>query len=457
MNVGIYARVSTQEQAAEGYSIQEQEERLVKYCDALGWNIYNRYIDAGFSGASLDRPAMKRLISDVKDGKIKKVIVYKLDRLSRSQLDTLYLIEKVFIANGADFVSMTENFDTSTAFGKAMVGTLAVFAQLEREQIKERMSLGKEARVKSGYFIGAAQVPLGYDYVPEDKMLVPSDEAVQVRRVFELFTSGKTIAAIEKLFADEGLRHKYGTWNRTTIRNVLMNPVYIGKVKYKDKYYEGRHEKIVPLELFNSAQEQIARNRQLHASGRTSGRHTTICGGLLYCAQCGHKYAKAKKQKWSYYTCSARLKGKRDCRNKLWRTDKLDSLVLNEVKKLLVDTEWKPVKPLARRSPEAVKKQIARIDSQVEKLVELYSIDSAPLDSIERKMQELNGQRKRLEAELVGLTEQPRETEAEVRKKFKTFAEVLEAATFEQTRDIVTALIDKIYIDGDDVSIHWKY
>lgn len=148
MKVGLYVRVSTQEQADEGYSVQEQTERLKKYCEAMNWIVYKVYTDPGYSGGNIDRPGFQTMIDDVKAGKIDKVVVYKLDHLSRSQFDTLYLIEKVFLVNDTDFVSMTENFNTSSPLGRAMIGFLAVFAQLEKDKINERMSMGKEARAK---------------------------------------------------------------------------------------------------------------------------------------------------------------------------------------------------------------------------------------------------------------------------------------------------------------------
>ena len=162
--VGAYCRVSTVEQAEHGYSLDEQKTRMESYCTAMGWTIYRVYTDGGYSGGNTDRPALQMMIRDIQDGKIDRVLVWKLDRLSRSQLDTLYLIEKVFLASGVDFVSMQENFDTGTAFGRAMIGMLAVFAQLEREQIKERMMVGKVARAKNGYWQGGGIVPIGYDY-----------------------------------------------------------------------------------------------------------------------------------------------------------------------------------------------------------------------------------------------------------------------------------------------------
>ena len=130
----LYIRVSTQEQAQEGYSVGEQKERLIAYCKAQDWIIADIYVDGGYTGSNLKRPGIQQLITDT--DKFDLVLVYKLDRLSRSQRDTLYLIEEVFLPNNVDFISMQESFDTSSPFGKAMIGLLAVFAQLEREQIK---------------------------------------------------------------------------------------------------------------------------------------------------------------------------------------------------------------------------------------------------------------------------------------------------------------------------------
>ena len=127
----------------EGYSIQAQTERLQAYCKAKGWGVFHTYTDAGFSGSNMERPALSQLLEDVEAGRVDCVLVYKLDRLSRSQKDTLHMIEDIFLANGCDFVSMSENFDTSTPLGRAMIGILSVFAQLEREQIRERMAMGR--------------------------------------------------------------------------------------------------------------------------------------------------------------------------------------------------------------------------------------------------------------------------------------------------------------------------
>ena len=146
----LYIRVSTLEQAQEGYSIGAQKERLLAFCKAHEWLVADSYVDGGYSGSNLDRPGIQKLISEVDSFDL--VLVMKLDRLSRSQRDTLYLIEEVFLPAGVDFVSMSEAFDTSVPFGRAMIGILSVFAQLEREQIKERTFMGRIERAQGGAF-----------------------------------------------------------------------------------------------------------------------------------------------------------------------------------------------------------------------------------------------------------------------------------------------------------------
>ena len=220
--IAIYVRVSTAEQKMHGYSVSEQIDRLTNFSKALGYDKPQIYNDAGYSGATLDRPALSVLINDVKARKVEKVLVYKLDRLSRSQKDTLMLIEDIFLQNGCDFVSISENFDTSTPLGRAMIGILAVFAQLEREQIKERMSMGREARAKQGKYAGSWRLPIGYDYIHGE--LIPNEyEAALIRKMFEDYSGGKSSRAIAKDYNSKGLFHKYGKWNADVIGRLLQS------------------------------------------------------------------------------------------------------------------------------------------------------------------------------------------------------------------------------------------
>ena len=149
----LYLRVSTNDQV-EGYSIDMQKEKLLAYCKAHDWIVVAIVIDPGFSGSNLERPGIQKVIHEVECGNTDMVLVYKLDRLSRSQKDTLWLIEDCFLPNGVDFTSMQESLDTSTPFGRAMVGLLSVFNQLERESIKERTFGGRLERAKDGLWHG---------------------------------------------------------------------------------------------------------------------------------------------------------------------------------------------------------------------------------------------------------------------------------------------------------------
>ena len=226
----LYIRVSTLEQAQEGYSVGEQKERLIAYCKAQDWIIADIYVDGGYTGSNLKRPGIQKLITET--DKFDLVLVYKLDRLSRSQRDTLYLIDAVFRPNSVDFVSMQESFDTSSPFGKAMIGLLAVFAQLEREQIKERTWMGRVARAKTGLYHGGGNIPIGYDY-SDGKLTINPYEAEQVRKIFEWYLSGLSLKAVTDRLQDEGYTNKYSSYSSwSSVRNILENETYTGKMRF---------------------------------------------------------------------------------------------------------------------------------------------------------------------------------------------------------------------------------
>src|SRR5699024_2663317 len=195
-------------------------ERLTSYCEALGYMIDDFYVDGGYSGTNINRPGMARLINDVKNEDTDIVLVYKLDRLSRSQKDTLYLIEEVFLKNNVAFISMQESFDTSTAFGRAMVGILSVFAQLEVENMKERSKMGKLERAKEGLWGGGID-PFGYDYV--DGKLIKNANAEIVKKAYDLYLSGDGTPTIAR---------KLGNVGRSKVRAWLLAPVYAGKIAH---------------------------------------------------------------------------------------------------------------------------------------------------------------------------------------------------------------------------------
>ena len=285
LRVATYTRVSTLEQAEEGYSIQEQQDKLEKYCELKDWTITHRYSDPGFSGSNIKRPGIRELIAAAKQGDFDLVLVYKLDRLSRSQKDTLYLIEDVFQANQVDFVSLSENFDTSTPFGKAMIGILSVFAQLEREQIKERMTMGKIGRAKSGKAMGWSNVPFGYNLVG-DVYEIDEFQATIVKRIFSEYLSGDSPATIAKRLNDEGHLGKGTRWSWKTVRDILMNVVYTGYISFKGELYPGMHKPIIDMETYKNTQKQIE-IRRVSATNPRPFRAKYMLSGLLKCHYCG--------------------------------------------------------------------------------------------------------------------------------------------------------------------------
>lgn len=468
MLVAIYCRVSTQEQALHGHSIDEQIDRMRKYCDAMHWTVYKVYTDAGFSGASTDRPALQSLIRDVEKGNINKVLVYKLDRLSRAQKDTLMLIEDVFLANNTDFVSMNENFDTSTPFGRAMIGILAVFAQLEREQIKERMMMGKDARAKLGKFTGYS--PIGYTY-KDDELITNEFEKMQVIRVFSEYANGKSLNKIATELNNAGLTHKYGKWNGQTVHNVLTKKTYLGYISYNGKWYKGSHEAFIDEKVFEQVQKMInKRGMEYKLLNRRAGKNNSYLGGLIYCKHCESKYSKITRrrhgQTYYYYSCYSRsrraspLATSDHCRNKNWQMGKLDQIIFDEIKKLSLDPNFeKNSKTEDKDDSLLIREKIKEIESQIDKLMTLYTVKEIPLDLLQSKISSLNEQANKLKFELETMEEEKKEklNREDVLRIISTFGDVLDRGDIDEVHSVVSMLIDRIEIDNENITIKWAF
>lgn len=466
----IYIRVSTREQAEEGYSIGEQQERLIKYAEAMGWTIVRVFIDPGHSGSTMDRPALQEMISCIKDADL--VLVDKLDRLSRSLYDTLYMIRKVFGEHDVDFVSRAEAFDTSTSFGRAMVGILAVFAELERERIKERMADGRAGRAKEGKWHGS--VPIGYDYNPTTGYLDVNDyEAMQIQKAYELTAQRVPLSEIRRTLHDKGYRTKYGPWLTETLRKILTSRVVIGEVKHAGEWHQGLHDPIIDLELFDAVQVVMAERSVENDKYRPGRRYTSPLGGMIWCKHCGGKYhwrrySRTKEGKpHSYYVCYSRAKTDpkmvRDpnCRNTTYRDYRLEELVYNEIRQLKGDPAY--IGKL-RRSVDTSAQQItiqARLDKltgQISKLMDLYSLGAIPLDAIQAKVEPLAAEKRALESELRTLQATPDAVpEEHIHGLVDVFEQILATGDTAAIHDAVAELIDHIEIDGEKVLIHWNF
>ncbi|RGF97755.1 recombinase family protein [Firmicutes bacterium AM55-24TS] len=473
MKVGIYSRVSTQEQAREGYSIGEQVERLKNYCAAKGWILYKTYTDAGFSGANTDRPGMQQLISDVADGKIDMVLVYKLDRLSRSQKDTLYLIEDVFIKNNVNFASITENFDTSTPFGRAMIGILSVFAQLEREQFRERSIMGKDARAKEGLHHGGG-APTGYDYI-DGQLIINKEEAELIKEAYRLFLEDDMtmmgIAAKLSVFSE---KFKYDH----RIRKMLTNPLYAGWTHCRDELYKGQHEAIISQEVFDKVQTKLKIRAENNPHYRNAFNRTSLLAGILWCKKCGARYFKrvrryekgSKVYYYNKYQCYSRSSYKnmvrdKSCKNKIWTMDVLDKAVIDEIKALVANpAEVDNIIKLNQSNnnitekKEFYKKRIKEIEKQMNKLTDLYSIDGIDIDFVAKKITALNTDKKRIETEMNAINEhKPLISAEDAKKRLSGISNILDNGEFTEKVKVITSLINRIEVDDDDIYIYWNF
>lgn len=461
----LYIRVSTLEQAQEGYSVGEQKERLIAYCKAKDWIIADIYVDGGYTGSNINRPGIQKLIAET--DKFDLVLVYKLDRLSRSQRDTLYLIEEIFRPKNVDFISMQESFDTSTPFGKAMIGLLAVFAQLEREQIKERTWMGRVARAKTGLHHGGGNIPIGYDYC-DGKLVVNPYEAEQVRKIFEWYLSGSSLKAIAERLQSEGYTNKYSSYSSwSSIRNILGNETYTGLLHFGDIMVEDAHEAIITKEQYDAAQILRGKRQEQYGSNAFQSKHYLT--GLLFCGHCGGRYYLRNSGKYSYYACYSRTKQIKsmvkdpNCKNKNWKGPELEAKIDAKIRELLqspeMAAELSTSKPETVPSPknESVERRIRELDKQIGKLMELYQQDDIPAELLGERINKLYNERTALQSTI---TPEPESTAAPfdlVQELIADAAQVWDFADEAQKRRIMQSLVSRIILTEDDVEIEWAF
>lgn len=474
--VAIYVRVSTQEQANEGYSIGAQTERLEAYCKSRDWTIAKIYTDPGFSGAKVDRPALQSMISDIVDGVIDIVLVYKLDRLSRSQKDTLYLIEDVFLKNNVSFVSVNENFDTSTAFGRAMIGILSVFAQLEREQIKERTMMGNMERAKDGYFHGGGYAPIGYNYV-NGELIIDEYEAMQVKKVYELFLKGEPIHAIQR-YMSEHYTTKYSSWaHDTCVTSCLKQKVYIGKIEWKGKVYDGRHEAIIEEDVFNQA--AVLLKKRALKNTENPFEASKLLTGILRCDCCGGRYfAKGvygghapNRIYKSYYYCYSRGKSTKklikdpNCKSLVIATNELDYLVVSEIRKLSFEDDYiyhvidsQNGNKEAEKTIKLLEKKLKELEEQEKRMLDLYQLGNLPLETISERIAEINEKRNGINSEISSLNADNNKMSISTAKDILQGADdIFNTGTINEQRAFLSSLIDYIGLSEDKMTIHWRF
>ena len=252
--VAVYTRVSTEDQAKEGFSLDAQRERLEAYCKARGWAVATKYVDDGHSGRDTKRPAYQRMMMerDCWD----TLLVIKMDRIHRNSRNFMEMMEDLQ-EWGKNFVSATESFDTSTAMGRFVMDIIQRIAQLESEQIGERVYMGMNQKARTGPGLLGFTPPFGYE-IREGALHVAPEEANVVREVFDRCLAGQTTQAIADSLNTRSVHAKRGgRWTHARVLYILHNPLYSGFLRWDGNIRPAEHPAIVPRAVFNLAQEAL--------------------------------------------------------------------------------------------------------------------------------------------------------------------------------------------------------
>ena len=252
VRVAIYTRVSTEDQAKEGFSLDAQLDKLRSYCKARDWVIGGEYIDDGYSGRNVKRPAYSRMMEEM--DKWDALLVIKMDRIHRNSKNFMLMMEHLK-KEEKEFVSMSESLDTSTAMGRFVMDIIQRIAQLESEQIGERVYVGMEQKARTNGGVLGFNIPYGYDYV-DGKLLVNEDEAKQVKNIFQMYLNGLSMKKIADILNSKSIPTKQNKiWGSQTVSMILKNPLYCGFLHWEDYLNPGDHDPIVDRDTFNEIQE----------------------------------------------------------------------------------------------------------------------------------------------------------------------------------------------------------
>ena len=321
----IYSRKSSDEGLDMDFNtLDAQREACEAYITsqrAEGWKaVETQYNDGGYSGGNMERPALQRLLSDIKEGKVHTIVVYKIDRLTRSLMDFAKLVD-IFDEYGVTFVSVTQSFNTTTSMGRLTLNVLLSFAQFEREVSAERIRDKFAASKKKGMWMGG-NPPLGYE-VEDRKLIINETNAKLARQIFDRYFDLGSVAKLKRELDRDGIKSpervstrgkKLGGayYSRGALYNILANPIYIGKIKHKENVYDGLHEGVIDEHVWYKVQDKLSK-QAAKPRGHTKASQSNILKGLLYNDK-GVAYSpvftKKKSQSYRYYVSQDTLQYK---------------------------------------------------------------------------------------------------------------------------------------------------
>ena len=496
--LALYTRVSTIEQSEEGYSIDEQERLLRSWAEKNNYEVYKCYSDRGISGKDIkNRPALKELLKDAEEKKFDMVISWKINRISRKLADVLKIVD-ILEKNDITFKSYSEPFETDTPAGKMQFQMMALIGEFERGTIAQNVKMGMCAKAKAGEWCGGRV--LGYDLVPienqegakrrKSKLIINEREAESIRLIFNEYVNGKGYKAITNKLNKLGYKTKKNNdFSVNSIREILTNPVYIGKVRYNVRQNwaekrrrninanpiitDGIHEAIIDEKLWDKVQV-IMESKKGKPSRIYDGEYPLT--GILRCPKCGagmvisrttNKLADGTKKRIAYYCCGAwKNKGTSVCNSNTIRVDKANEYVFNKISELLSNEKMvetivnninkerhKKINP-AKKELERIDKELEKIDKKKTKLFEGYEEDLISKEEFKERKDELNKRAKSLHEEqeplIVTLSDDVME---EIPYEFiksilENFSKVLiESATREQQKKLIHMIISEITIN----------
>ncbi|WP_194840872.1 recombinase family protein [Filobacillus milosensis] len=481
-NVAIYCRVSTEEQASEGYSISAQLHTLRQYASLYGWQVVEEYVDEGISGKDIKgRPAMQKLISDIDKGKFQAVLVWKISRLSRNMLDTLVLLDK-FEKYDVKFISYSENFDTSSPIGKLVVQLMASIAEMERNTLSENVKLGMTQRANEGRWNGG--IVFGYDSIKKE-LVINHEEAEIVHLIYNLYANGKGLKAIANHLNKSGYRTKRNKhFSINGIATILDNHVYIGKIRWLqvenwDKkrrrgknpnpiLVDGEHEAIISEELWNIVQAR----RQSKSFKQRQSHEPFLLNSILRCPDCGqgmvpsittHTRKDGSKRKHRYYVCGAfHNKGSTACKANSIKAYDAEEAVINRIKEFLNDAENfnKIIEDINRdiiHSNSGIKKQLEIIENELlevnarhEKYMEAFEQNLLPVSVVQERLQKLTKLKNELEQNKNELSVQLSSSDSKVippeiiRDLLEKYIQIFQQSSRDQKKQLFQLLLNNI-------------
>ncbi|MBX3356510.1 MAG: recombinase family protein [Phycisphaeraceae bacterium] len=435
----VYTRKSSEEGLDQDFNSldaqREAAESFIASQRAEGWRcIPTRYDDGGFTGGNIDRPAVQRLLADIDAGLIDCVVVYKVDRLSRSLLDFARMMES-FERHGVSFVSVTQQFNTTHSMGRLTLNILLSFAQFEREIISERTRDKIAATKRKGMWSGGRPI-LGYDIdrLPGgNRLVVNAAEAERVRRIFELYLECGSVLKTMRRLDEMGWRNKSWTtkggvaqggrgFEPPQLLGLLTNVAYLGKVKHKDDVYDGLHDAIVDQNVFDRVAETLKANRS--GDGRGSGnKHGALLKGLVRCKACGcamiHHYASDRskagiEKHYRYYVCTnAQKRGWSECPAPSLPAQELERFVVDQLRSLGRDDAL--MAEAVRGAQEQLRERVDELDAERTGVSARHLAARDALRELVDSGQDRNGSAARaseLRSEIGALTAQQRRLDA---------------------------------------------